>query len=172
METTKLRTDILLMKEWILKLQNNLEALHQGCVKQDEYVDREPNKQQFRLNLQRDDINEGQEMFKDLNEPHNSLAVESLLTSACVNSMWDRLCHCGTGDRTRAPEHLIPSPALSYEGSNASYHTQPPGVPTCLPARLIPLTEDIQVYKVPQEGWSEAEAVSDQEDKRLRVLRN
>ena len=39
-------------------------------------------------------------------------------------------------------------------------------------ARLIPLTEDIQVYQVPQEGWSEAEVVSDEEDKRLRVLRN
>ena len=34
------------------------------------------------------------------------------------------------------------------------------------------MTEDIQVYEVPQEGWSEAEAVSDEEDERLRVLRN
>ena len=38
--------------------------------------------------------------------------------------------------------------------------------------RLIPVTEDIQVYKVPQESWLEAEAVSDEEDERLRMLRN
>ena len=39
-------------------------------------------------------------------------------------------------------------------------------------ARLIPVTEDIQVYEVPQEGWSEAEAASDEQDERLRMLRN
>ena len=34
------------------------------------------------------------------------------------------------------------------------------------------MTEDIQVYEVPQEGWSEAEAASDEQDERLRMLRN
>ena len=113
METTKLRTDILLMKESILKLQDDFEALHQGCVEQEEYIDWELNKHQFRLNCQPDDINQGQEKFKDLKEQHHSLVVESLLRSARVDSMLDRLCHCGTGDRTPAPERLIPSPALS-----------------------------------------------------------
>lgn len=128
------------------------------------------------------------------------LAVKSLLTSAHLNSMSDHLCHCGMGDRVQAPERRIPSPALSYEGSNASYHTPPQaGVPTHLPlreesmtndsnaenappptcwsgfpeeARLIPLTDEIQVWEVLQEGWLEAKAVSDEEDERLRVLRN
>ena len=180
METTTLRTDISLLKESVLKLHTDFEALHQGCVKHDEYVDKELNNHQFRLNCQRDDINKGQEKFRDLNERHDSLAVDSLLTTARFDSMSDHLCHCGTGDQTQALECLIPSPALSYEGSNTSYHTPPQlGAPTRLPlrkesttndsnaenvpprprwseipedARLIPVTEDIQVYEVPQEG--------------------
>ena len=104
-------------------------------------VDSELNKHQLRLNRQRDDITGVQGRCLVLEERADSLGGESQELTARVESMSDKLCQCQDQVEVESFVRNIPTPALTYAGSEDSYHTPPPaGIIGDLPVRP-PLVE-------------------------------
>ena len=89
------------------------------------YFDKELNKHQDRLNKHRKDINSHHVEFQGLAERHDSLAVDRIIDSACIDSISDKLCRCGEVPSLVPEGRNIPTPALTYAGSEDSYHTPP-----------------------------------------------
>jgi hypothetical protein len=110
----------------------------------------------------------------------DELEDELDVAKAKIESMSGELCHCNRVQEVEATsEGGIPTPALSYEGSNDSYHTPPregsphndsngenrppadrlAGIPEG--ARLVPITSDIDVYEWSEGGDEAAEAAED-----------
>ena len=61
-----------------------------------------------------------------LEERVDSLGGESQELTAPVESMSDKLCRCQDHVEVKSFVRNIPTPALTYAGSEDSYHTPPP----------------------------------------------
>ena len=77
------------------------------------------------MNKHREDINSHHVEFLGLSERHDSLAVDRIIDSAHIDSMSDKLCRCGEVPSLVPEGRNIPTPALTYAGSEDSYHTPP-----------------------------------------------
>src|SRR5258708_10659521 len=59
-------------------------------------------------------------------EQVNQLEAKLLVTRGLAESMVDKLCHCNHPEEIVVVSPLaVPTPELSYAGSNRSYHTPP-----------------------------------------------
>ena len=70
-------------------------------------------------------FNENCDAMGDWTSYVDSLKDQILTLEGRVESMADKLCRCGEGAETAEPVDCPASPALTYEGSEASYHTPP-----------------------------------------------
>ena len=107
-------------------LMKRFYELHEGNNKHNSYVDNELNKHQLLLNRQRDDIAGVQGRCLVLEERADSLGGELQELTARVESMLDKLCRCQDCVEVESFVRNIPTPALTYTGSEDSYHTPPP----------------------------------------------
>ena len=126
---TQLRKEFRGVQDKFRELLKRFHELHDMNNKHDSYVDKELNKHHQRLNRQRDDINREKGQWLVIEERVDSLGGETQELTARVESMSDKLCRCQ--DRADCAEvgsfeRNIPTPALTYEGSDDSYHTPPP----------------------------------------------
>ena len=113
------------MKTQFDDLFKAFKSLETGVLECDEYFNKELNKHQERLNKHRVDINSHHVEFLGLSECHDSLAVGRIIDSVRIDSMSDKLCRCGEVPASISEGRNIPTPALTYAGSEDSYHTPP-----------------------------------------------
>ena len=113
------------MKTQFKDLFKAFKSLETGVLERDEYFDKELNKHQDRLNKHREDINSHHVEFLGLAERHDSLAVDCIIDSVHIDFMSDKLCRCGEVPSLVPEGRNIPTPALTYAGSEDSYHSPP-----------------------------------------------